>query len=185
MGSCSTKQEVVSHSSATATPVAIVLRPSGFTKGSKVHDSDSPFRTRVDSFRNRADSFRTRADSKSLIDAVSREIVKAGDKMKEKSVDGHKPKNDKIKHNTEKSGDNNKPNGTPNDGRVTKKSERKAMRIGDYALIVEIKDQGMKRSWNSIGYGELIYLQGRQLHPRSCCFRCQYGLICKGNILIF
>lgn len=62
--------------------------------------------------------------------------------MKEKSVDGHKPKNDKIKHNTEKSGDNNKPNGTPNDGRVTKKSERKAMRIGDYALIVEIKDQG-------------------------------------------
>ena len=158
MGSCSTKQEVVSQTSTTATPVAIVLRPSGFAKGSKVHASDSPFRTRVDSFRSRSDSFRSRADSKSLIDAVSREIVKAGDKMKDNHhdksldtpiilVDKAQPEKDKNEDEHEKSV---KRNGTHSDdvkSKLNKKREKKkqkAMRIGDFALIVEIKDQGKK-----------------------------------------
>ena len=159
MGSCSTKQEIISQSSATATPVAIVLRPSGFAKGSKVHASDSPFRSRVDSFRSRTDSFRTRADSKSLIDAVSKEIVKAGDKMKDNSdkssfdapiilVDKtpHDLKNNK---NEDENGKSGKRNGSQSDevkSKLNKKREKKrkqkAMRIGDFALIVEIKDQG-------------------------------------------
>ena len=156
MGSCSTKQEVVSQSSATATPVAIVLRPSAFNK---VHASDSPFRSRVDSFRSRTDSFRTRADSKSLIDAVSKEIVKAGDKMKDnsdKSFDVPKIKIDKTKHDDETNEDKNgkpvKQNGSQTHdikSKSNKKSEKKrnrqkAMRIGDFALIVELKDQGEK-----------------------------------------
>ena len=161
MGSCSTKQEIVSQSSATATPVAIVLRPSGFAKGSKVHASDSPFRSRVDSFRSRTDSFRTRADSKSLIDAVSKEIVKAGDKMKDNSdkssfdapiilVDKtpHDLKNNKNEDENG-NGKSGKRNGSQSDevkSKLNKKREKKrkqkAMRIGDFALIVEIKDQG-------------------------------------------
>ena len=150
MGSCSTKQEVVSQTSATGTPVAIVLRPTGIKQGSKVHASDSLFRSRTDS-----KSFRSRADSKSLAKEVSEQIAKAGDKMKE-NIDGSKTKNDKIKHNSEKGSDGVKTeklvkqNGSQTDHLRYAKSDRKrnrqsakAMRIGDFAVIVEFKDHGM------------------------------------------
>ena len=131
MGSCNTKQEVVSQTSAKGTPVAAVLKSTGNQKKrSKVHASDSMKTHHTDSgsedlkffvaVSGEDDKAKLKDDLENVIDVSKKEVKQSG------------VQTEALAHT-----------------RTTKKGERrknrqiaKAMRIGDFAVIVEIKDQG-------------------------------------------
>ena len=144
MGSCNTKQEVVSQTSATGTPVANVLKSKGTPrnpktpknpKGSKVHaTSDSAKKQHPDTVSEDLKFFVTVSDD----NAKNGDATQNGNSV-ENSVEDSK--------DLKQSGVQKESLGPPKSG---KRGERrrnrqiaKAMRIGEFAVIVEIKDQGM------------------------------------------